>query len=151
MRPKETEKEFSKDGWFVTGDSASYDKTIGSFKILGRNSSDIIKSKGYKISALELETKLLENQLIEDCAIIGLSDAVIGQKIIALVVLRKFNILMDKCKNLGSQENAEHLLKTWCEENFATYCVPTIKIVKELPRNQMGKINKIELMKNFII
>ena len=66
-KPDQTKKEFTDDGWFITGDSVAFDTTKNSFKILGRNSCDIIKSRGYKISALEMETKLLENNTIGKC------------------------------------------------------------------------------------
>ena len=42
-KPKETAKEFTDDGWFKTGDSASMNATSGVFKIRGRTSVDIIK------------------------------------------------------------------------------------------------------------
>ena len=42
-KPAETAKEFTEDGWFKTGDSASMDPATGVFKIRGRTSVDIIK------------------------------------------------------------------------------------------------------------
>ena len=53
-KPEATAESFTKDGWFKTGDVATVD-TEGGYRILGRNSVDIIKSGGYKISALEIE------------------------------------------------------------------------------------------------
>lgn len=52
-RPEATSKEFTPDQWFKTGDTATFAEQ--SFKILGRSSVDIIKSGGYKISALHVE------------------------------------------------------------------------------------------------
>lgn len=77
-RPEETQKEFE-DGWFKTGDTAGYEN--GYFKILGRSSVDIIKSGGYKLSALEIESKLLENPKIRDIAVVGLPDDTWGNKV----------------------------------------------------------------------
>lgn len=68
-KPEETKKEFI-DGWFKTGDTAAYEK--GYFKILGRSSVDIIKTGGYKLSALEIESKLLEHPKILDVAVVPL-------------------------------------------------------------------------------
>ena len=64
------------DGWFKTG----------TFKILGRSSVDIIKSGGYKISALEIERECLSHANVREVAVIGLPDPVWGQRICALVV-----------------------------------------------------------------
>ena len=58
-KPEATRKAF-RDGWFLTGDIALIDNNA--YKILGRNSVDIIKSGGYKISALEIEEVLRTNR-----------------------------------------------------------------------------------------
>ena len=49
------EQEFDEDGWFKTGDivQRSMDEEGAPYKICGRASVDIIKSGGYKISALD--------------------------------------------------------------------------------------------------
>lgn len=58
-RPEATREAFDSEGWFLTGDiveqSVSEDLTKGSYKIVGRKSVDIIKSGGYKLSALDIE------------------------------------------------------------------------------------------------
>lgn len=137
--PAETKKSFTDDGFFITGDSVFFSFTKNSFKILGRNSVDIIKSKGYKISALEIETILLENPMVEDCAVIGVLDVLLGQKILALIVHR----------NNVATENQDKLINMnkWCQDKFASYSLPNIKIVDKIVRNQMGKVNKKELVK----
>lgn len=140
QREEATKSSFTSDGWFITGDTVCYDPTVNSFKIMGRNSVDIIKTRGYKVSALEIETKLLENQTIEDCAVLGVPDEVLGQKILALVVFKQ-------------ESQAEELipsLKKWCESKFANYSIPTVKIVSKIPRNQMGKVNKADLVKDIV-
>lgn len=142
--PEATKKEFTDDGWFVTGDMAAFDTLNNSFKILGRNSCDIIKSRGYKISALEMETKLMENPIIEDCAVIAIPDELFGQKIIALVKCRED-------KNQEQQDDIVKAIKEWSENKFATYSLPSIiKIVSKIQRNQMGKVNKAELVRDFV-
>jgi len=69
-KPKAT-KEAYMDGWFRSGDVAIFNK--GMFKILGRDSVDIIKSGGYKISALEIEDVLRRHPAIKECAVVGIS------------------------------------------------------------------------------
>ncbi|XP_051166103.1 malonate--CoA ligase ACSF3, mitochondrial isoform X2 [Leptopilina boulardi] len=77
-RPDVTAKSFTSDGWFKTGDTVQYENGI--YKILGRTSIDIIKSGGYKVSALEVETVILGHPDIIDCAVVGISDSTWGQK-----------------------------------------------------------------------
>ncbi|KAJ7346446.1 Acyl-CoA synthetase member 3, mitochondrial [Desmophyllum pertusum] len=61
-----------------TGDTAAYKD--GVYRILGRTSVDIIKSGGYKISALEVERHLLAHDDITDCAVLGKPDPVWGER-----------------------------------------------------------------------
>ncbi|XP_012706234.2 malonate--CoA ligase ACSF3, mitochondrial [Fundulus heteroclitus] len=135
-RPEETRDAFTEDGWFKTGDTAVYKD--GVYWILGRSSVDIIKSGGYKISALEVERHLLAHPDIIDVAVIGAPDATWGQKVTAVVQLRK------------NQEMTLPELKTWAREHMAPYIIPTgLVLVEEMPRNQMGKVNKKDLLRHF--
>jgi len=59
-KPEATAKAFTQEGWFRTGDIAELND--GLYRILGRDSVDIIKSGGYKISALEIEAVLLRHE-----------------------------------------------------------------------------------------
>lgn len=146
-RAEATEKAFTPEGWFLTGDTVCYDPTVNSYKIMGRNSVDIIKSRGYKISALEIETKLLENPLIQDCAVIGIPDEILGQKIVALIVKNESKINGDAEKTETDKLLA---LKKWCESKFASYSMPTLTTVSKIPRNQMGKVNKVDLVEDLV-
>ncbi len=86
-KPKATSETFDEEGWFKTGDVATV--LNGYYKILGRASVDIIKSGGYKISALDIERELLEHPDISECAVVGVEDEEWGQKIVAIVVQKK--------------------------------------------------------------
>ncbi|XP_018608004.2 acyl-CoA synthetase family member 3, mitochondrial [Scleropages formosus] len=135
-RPQETKEAFTADGWFKTGDTAVY--RDGVYWIMGRTSVDIIKSGGYKISALEVERHLLAHPDITDVAVIGTRDATWGQRVTAVVQLKKG-------KSLSLEE-----LKTWARERMTSYMIPTgLVLVNEMPRNQMGKVNKKDLLKQF--
>ncbi|XP_041125150.1 malonate--CoA ligase ACSF3, mitochondrial [Polyodon spathula] len=135
-RPQETRDAFTEDGWFKTGDTAVYKN--GVYWIMGRTSVDIIKSGGYKISALEVERYLLTHPYIKDVAVIGAPDATWGQRVTAVVELRQG-------RSLSLQE-----LKTWAREHMTSYTIPTgLILVEGMPRNQMGKVNKKELLKRF--
>ncbi len=130
-----TKDAFTEEGWFKTGDIAVYNN--GSYKILGRNSVDIIKSGGYKISALEIEEVLRKNELVADCAVVGLPDEEWGEIIAACVVPAE------------SDPNPE-LLQKWLGEYLPAYKIPRkIKFLGSLPRNVLGKITKNELKASF--
>ena len=64
---------------YFIGDVATY--TEGSFKILGRSSVDIIKSGGFKISAIDIERQLLTHPGIKDVAVVGVPDMTWGEKV----------------------------------------------------------------------
>lgn len=127
-RPDVTLASFDGD-WFRTGDMAVRER--GYFRILGRLSVDIIKSGGYKLSALEIEAVLLEHPAIEECAVVGLPDDTWGEAVSAAAVLRK-----DAALDLAG-------LRTWCRDRLSVYKIPhRLQVVSELPRNAMGKVTK---------
>ena len=140
QRPGATAASFTEDGWFKTGDVAVTPKGInegGYYKILGRNSVDIIKSGGYKISALEIEEVLRTHPLVEDCSVIGIENEEWGE-LVAAVLIAKDNAI-DTVQ-----------INAWIRELMPSYKVPRhYKIVKELPRNAMGKVTKNDLKKLF--
>ncbi|CAG8544767.1 2540_t:CDS:10 [Paraglomus occultum] len=137
-RPEATAKEFTEDGWFKTGDIAVREPSTKMFRILGRNSVDIIKSGGYKISALEIERELLAHPDIADVAVVGVEDAEWGQRVGAVVVPMH--------KNTAITLN---VLREFAKDRLASYKLPTLlKLYDDaLPRNAMGKVNKKELLK----
>ncbi|XP_034880490.1 malonate--CoA ligase ACSF3, mitochondrial isoform X2 [Mirounga leonina] len=135
-KPEETKDAFTWDGWFKTGDTAVFKD--GSYWIRGRTSVDIIKSGGYKVSALEVERLLLTHPSITDVAVIGVPDMTWGQRLTAVVTLQEGH-------SLSHRE-----LKEWARGVLAPYAVPSeFLLVEEIPRNQMGKINKRDLVRQF--
>jgi malonyl-CoA/methylmalonyl-CoA synthetase len=134
-KPKATAESF-RDGWFRTGDIAEI--RDGSYAILGRKSVDIIKSGGYKISALEIEAVLGEHPEIEEVAIVGAEDDEWGERVCAALVLRP-----------GSGLNLE-ALRAWSKDRLAPYKAPTRMTVRDrLPRNALGKLIKPEIARFF--
>lgn len=133
-RPDETKKSFTTDGWFKTGDVAVMDN--GYYRIMGRNSVDIIKSGGYKISALEIEEVLRQHELIQDCCVVGLENEEWGEIVAAALVARP-------------SINTE-VLSQWLKERLPAYRVPRKYLfIEELPRNAMGKVTKHDVKKLF--
>lgn len=134
-RPEATADTFTDDGWFKTGDIAQLED--GSYRILGRNSVDIIKSGGYKISALEIEEVLRKHPLIKDCGVVGIPDDEWGELVVAGLVIAGQSIPFDDLKN-------------WLKERLPGYKLPRKYLtLQDLPRNVMGKVTKNELKKLF--
>ena len=136
--PEATAASFTPDGWFRTGDIAVRER--GYYRIMGRQSVDIIKSGGYKLSALEIEGVLLEHPGIAECAVLGLPDATWGEVVAAAVVLRE-----------DARLDAEEL-RDWCEHQLSSYKQPRrFVFLPTLPRNAMGKVVKPELRALFAV
>ena len=126
--PEATKRAFRR-GWFCTGDIAVREK--GRYRILGRSSSDIIKTGGYKVSALEIEGVLVTHPEVMECAVVGVEDPVWGERVGAALVLRA-----------GGRLTLESL-KNWAKDRLAAYKIPRqIRMVAALPRNEMGKVSK---------
>lgn len=136
---KEVTKASFSDGWFCTGDIALRDQD-GYYRILGRNSVDIIKSGGYKISALEIEETLRKHPQIAEVAVVGVPNEKWGEMVAAAIVTKKRNdfIVLDH-------------LREWAKEYLSKYKVPAeIILLEDLPRNAMGKVMKPLVVKLFV-
>ncbi|KAI0169171.1 acetyl-CoA synthetase-like protein [Hypoxylon sp. FL1284] len=156
-----TSKEFvpAEDGrgpWFRTGDvavrrpvatagaGASGEWARGPmYFILGRQSADIIKSGGEKVSALEVERELLSLPEISECAVVAVPSGKWGQKVGAVVI-----------------HSAEHAGPSWrpldmrraLKGRLANYKIPQVlRVVEHIPRNAMGKINKKDLLRKVFL
>ena len=135
QRPEATREAF-RDGWFRTGDIAIAE--AGVYRILGRQSVDIIKCGGEKVSALEIETMLLAHPSIAECAVVGLDDPEWGQRVAAAVVLA------------DSRDLDLESLRGWARERMAIYKVPSrLRCLARLPRNAMGKVTKPAVVEVF--
>jgi malonyl-CoA/methylmalonyl-CoA synthetase len=136
-RPKETRAAFH-DGWFQTGDDAVVED--GVVRILGRRSVDILKTGGYKVSALEIEAVLADHPEVAECAVVGADDPEWGQRIAAAVVVRA-----------GAAPTLDDL-RAWAGERLAPYKLPTrLLLLDALPRNALGKVLKPELTARFAV
>ena len=117
------------DGWFRTGDVARRAGSI--YRLLGRSSVDIIKTGGYKVSALEIEEALRAHPEVADCAVVGLADDEWGERVAAAVVAAA-----------GAKPSAEEL-RRHVKERLAAYKAPReMLLVSALPRNVLGKVEK---------
>ncbi|MGW5076194.1 acyl-CoA synthetase [Rhodococcus sp. NPDC004095] len=126
-RPDATAESWTEDGWFVTGDVAAIDAG-GFHRIVGRASTDLIKSGGYRIGAGEVETSLLGHPSVEEVAVVGLPDDDLGQRIVAFVV--------------GEDVDPDALITHVAAELSVHKRPREIRVVDTLPRNAMGKVQK---------
>lgn len=139
QRPEATKEAFTHDGWFKTGDVAVIEN--GYYRIMGRQSVDIIKSGGYKISALEIEEVLRMHPMILDCAVVGIDNEEWGELIVASIVLQK----------AMAEKFNEKELSDWLVTQMAAYKKPRrYLVVNDLPRNAMGKVVKNDVKKLFV-
>jgi malonyl-CoA/methylmalonyl-CoA synthetase len=133
-RPEATAEAF-RDGWFRTGDVAVVED--GYYRLLGRRSVDIIKTGGFKVSALEIEEVLREHPAIAECAVVGIDDEEWGERV---------------CLAVEAAGDLPPLaeLQAWARQRLAPYKLPRdLRLVDSLPRNAMGKVVKPEVARLF--
>ncbi|SMY23274.1 unnamed protein product [Zymoseptoria tritici ST99CH_1A5] len=140
--PEATASCHTADGYYKTGDIARREGEY--YFIMGRASVDIIKSGGYKLSALDIEREILSLPYIAEVMVVGVPDLEYGERVGAAVCL----------KNEGDMtpEDRQHLLTDLTIERLrqdlrskiASYKMPTILrvIAGELPKSPTGKVAK---------
>ena len=126
-RPEASAAATTDDGWFVTGDAVTTDRS-GFHRIVGRASIDIIKSGGYKVGAGEIEAALLAHPAVDECAVVGVPDEDLGERIVAYVV--------------GDPVDATELIDLVAGSLSFHKRPREIRRVEVLPRNAMGKVQK---------
>lgn len=124
----------AQDGWFTTGDIAAVGDD-GQYRIVGRKSTDLIKSGGHRIGAGEIEAVLLGHPGVAETAVVGLPDTDLGQRITAYVV-----------RTSGAEVDARELVQYVADQASVHKRPREIRFVDELPRNHMGKVLKSRLM-----
>ncbi|CRK15410.1 hypothetical protein BN1708_011476 [Verticillium longisporum] len=147
--PTATAKEFVADPdgrgpWFKTGDVAVRRAPWAKgdmYFIQGRQSADIIKTGGEKVSALEVERELLTLDVVAEAAVVAIPSGKWGQKVGAVVILDREALPEGKTWSPMDMRRA-------LRGRLANYKIPQVlKVVDHIPRNAMGKINKKELVK----
>ena len=126
---QKTAESFTPDGWLRTGDLGLKEKD-GYYRLKGR-SKDLIISGGFNVYPPEVELVLAEHPDIAASAVIGCPDKDWGEKVVAVVQAKPGSSL------------AENEIIAFCREQLANYKVPKlVKVVNDLPRNAMGKVQK---------
>ena len=128
-QPEKTKSEFRDEGFFVTGDMGYLDQD-NYLTIVGRN-KDLIITGGLNVYPKEIETVIDTDSNVEESAVIGVSHSDFGEGIVAIIVEKK-----------GHDIDPQTLHET-LQKNLAAFKLPKkIHIIKELPRNTMGKVQK---------
>lgn len=121
------------DGWLKTGDFAKVDED-GDYYIVGRKKEMII-SGGENIYPQEVEQCLMLQPIIREAAVIGVPDEKWGEYVHAFVSCKK-----------DSEINGDIFINH-CKRSLGSYKVPKkVTILNELPRTDVGKIDKKELL-----
>jgi len=132
---KEKENQVFKYGLYYTGDKAFKDED-GYIWFVGRD-DDVIKSSDYRIGPFEVESVLLEHEMVVESAVIGSPHPVKGFEVKAFIVLNKEGI---------PDELLAAEIFSYSRKHLAPYKMPRIvEFVAELPKTISGKIRRVEL------
>jgi acyl-CoA synthetase (AMP-forming)/AMP-acid ligase II len=128
----EASAEVIRDGWLHTGDLCRYDED--GFVFFVDRLKDVIRRGGVNIASAEVERVLRESADVADVAAVPHPHEVLGEVVKVVVVRRE-----------GSEVDAEALIG-FAAERLADFKVPrVVEFIDELPRNDMGKIQKAKL------
>ena len=132
-RPEDTRQAFV--GQFFRSGDLAVREPDGMIRIVGRQSVDIIKSRGFKISAVEIENCLQTHPAIAEVAIVGVPDPDRGEAIVAVVTLAAGATLSPEA------------LRAFARQHLAPHKVPArVEYVDEIPRTGPGKFKKRDLI-----
>lgn len=133
--PEKTAEEFRADGYFITGDMGTIDND-GRLTLVGR-AKDLIISGGYNIYPKEIESVLDALPGVRESAIIGTPHKDLGEGVVAVLVAE-------------SDALPDADLQTALVEELAKFKHPRrFYWLDELPRNTMGKVQKVALREQF--
>ena len=134
--PDKTAFELKENGFFITGDLGKL-SSDGYLSIVGRE-KDLIITGGYNVYPKEIEDVLNKLEKIDETAVFGISDNEFGERVVAAVVMAE-NESFDKSET-----------EIFVNDKLARYKQPKeYFVLKSLPRNSMGKVQKNELRKQF--
>ena len=121
-----------REGWFRTGDMAVREN--GAYRLLGRTTVDIIKTGGFKVSALEIEDVLRSHPAVAECAVVGVADEEWGERVAAAIELAsERGVVASRTAAVGQDRLAPHEAPR------------AMRTVDALPRNAVGKVVKPEV------
>jgi acyl-CoA synthetase (AMP-forming)/AMP-acid ligase II len=121
-----------RDGWLHTGDIGYLD--ADGFLFLQGRQSDIIKSGAHRICPTDIEEVISAMTEVAEVAVVGLPDAVLGEAIGAVIVLRSGAALDPMA------------VQRHCSRHLPRYKVPkSVEFADRLPRTSSGKVQRYML------
>jgi O-succinylbenzoic acid--CoA ligase len=121
------------DGWLVTSDLGAIDDG-GQLRVLGRV-DDVVITGGEKVVASQVAHVLSTHPAFADVAVTGVDDAEWGQRVVAVVVLRRGEVAVSLAD-----------LRTWCSDRLAAAARPRgVVVVDEIPRLAAGKPDRLAI------
>ncbi|MFW5930456.1 MAG: fatty acid--CoA ligase [Desulfosalsimonas sp.] len=143
IKDPEKSEELWADGWLHTGD-IGYVDTEGYLQITDRL-KDVIKSGGEWISSLTLEDIISQHEAVGEAAAIGMPDEKWGERPMVIVVLK------DDYKGKVSEDELKYFFTKFVDSGeIPKYGIPNrVRIMEEIPKTSVGKINKKDLRSKF--
>jgi malonyl-CoA/methylmalonyl-CoA synthetase len=136
--PDKTRESFE-EGWFKTGDLGFQDRADKMRLYLVGRAKELIITGGYNVYPKEIENVLEKHKAVHEAAVIGLPDEEYGERVAAVVVLKK-----------GEEPSSPAEIIGFCKEHLAGYkCPKQVYVIDQIPRNTMGKIQKNILQKKY--
>jgi len=124
---------FTKDGWFRTGDVATIDED--GYMVITDRIKDLIKSGGEWISSVELESELMSHPKIKEAAVIAIPDKKWVERPLATIVIKD-----------GQDKPTDNELIEFLSRDFAKYQIPEDYVyLNEVPKTSVGKFDKKEI------
>jgi acetyl-CoA synthetase len=118
---------------YFAGDGAHLDAD-GDVQLLGRV-DDVMNVSGHRLSTMEIESALVSHPIVAEAAVVGASDEITGQAVVAFVILRA-----KKAASVTADE-ANRLLRAHVTEQIGAIARPRqVFVVQELPKTRSGKI-----------
>lgn len=134
--PTATAEALTPDGWFRTGDVGYQDKN-GSFYITDRV-KELIKYKGFQVPPAELEGILVDNEAVDDVAVVGIESEAHGTEVPLAFVVRSGK---SKSSGVSADQEARNIVQ-WLEGKVAQHkrLRGGVRFVNEIPKSVSGKI-----------
>lgn len=129
QRPDETARVMTAEGWLRSGDIAVMDSR-GNVRIVDRK-KDLIFVSGFNVYPGEVEDVLTQMPGVQECAVIGIPDALAGEAVKAVVVRQA----------PATARPTEADVRAWCEANLTGYKRPkVVEFRADLPKTAVGKV-----------
>ena len=134
---KDNTNDFTKDGYFRTGDIISMDEK-GYITLLDRK-KDMVLVSGFNVFPNEIESVMLDCKGIVECAVIGIPDDHQGEAVKIYIVPADNNVTKSD-------------IKEFAIDNLTGYkCPRHIEFVSELPKSNVGKILRQKLREKHML